>query len=243
MIEEIFLALIQGITEFLPVSSSGHLAIVSNILSEPDVFLFTVLHLATLLAVVIFTRKEIFSLLKFDKQANKLWMYLIIATLPAAAFGYFFQSIIERVFSSFAFLAGAFFFTGFVLLMARIPKEFSKLDSKNAFIIGIFQIFALFPGVSRSGMTISSGLILGLKREEAAKFSFLLLIPLVIGAFILELGNAYFSASLAVAFVVCVLTSLVFLNVLMMIVNKGNFWLFYIYCFGMGLLSLVLYLI
>jgi undecaprenyl-diphosphatase len=243
MIEEIFLALIQGITEFLPVSSSGHLAIVSNIMSEPNLFLFTALHLATLLAVVIFTRREIISLLKFDKKANKLWGYLIIATIPAAAFGYFFKSAIENVFSSFAFLAGAFFFTGFVLLMARAPKEFSELDTKNAFVIGIFQVLALFPGVSRSGMTISSGLIVGLEREEAARFSFLLAIPLIIGAFVLELGDAYFSWSLALAFIVCMITGLVFLNILMRIINKGNFWLFYIYCFGMGLLSLILYLL
>ena len=243
MIEEILLALIQGITEFLPVSSSGHLAIVSNIMSKPNLFLFTTLHLATLLAVVIFTRKEIATLLKFDKKANKLWVYLIIATIPAAAFGYFFRSAIEGVFSSFAFLSGAFFFTGFVLLMARAPKEFSRLDTKNAFIIGIFQILALFPGVSRSGMTISSGLILGLKREEAAKFSFLLAIPLILGAFVLEFKEAYFSWSLVVAFIVSLLTGLIFLNVLMRIINKGNFYLFYIYCFGMGLLSLILYLI
>jgi undecaprenyl-diphosphatase len=243
MIEEIFLALIQGITEFLPVSSSGHLAIVSNIVSEPDLFLFTALHISSLLAVVIFTRKEIWSLLKFDKKANKMWMYLIIATIPAAAFGYFFKDAIEAVFSSFAFLAGAFFFTGFVLLMARVPKEFSNLDTKNAFVIGVFQILALFPGVSRSGMTISSGLILGLEREEAAKFSFLLAIPLIIGAFVLELGEAHFSWAILVACLVCLLTSLVFLNLLMRIINKGNFYLFYIYCFGMGLLSLILYLI
>lgn len=243
MIEEIFLGILQGVTEFLPVSSSGHLAIVTNIISEPNLFLFTALHISTLLAVLIFTRKEIYKLMKFDNSSKKLFSYLIIATIPGALFGYFFNEAIEKVFSSVIFLSGAFFFTGFVLLMTRFPKEFSKLDMKNAFIIGIFQILALFPGVSRSGMTISSGMILGIRREEAAKFSFLLLIPLAIGAFILEFKNAYFTIDLLIACLVCLITSLIFLSLLMKIIRKGNFWVFSLYCFGMGLLSLILYFI
>lgn len=242
MIEEILLAILQGVTEFLPVSSSGHLAVVSNIMSEPNIFLFATLHLATLFAVVIFTRKEIVTLLKFDKKANKLLLYLIIATIPGAAFGFFFESAIEKLFSSFAFLAGAFLFTGIVLLLTKFQKESSKLNIKNAFVIGIAQILALLPGVSRSGTTISAGLLLGLKREEAAKFSFLLAIPLILGAFVLELKKAYFSWSLVIACIVCMITGLISLNVLMKIIKKGKFWLFSFYCFAMSILSVILYI-
>src|SRR3990167_1945846 len=101
MIEEIILAFVQAATEFLPVSSSGHLAILSNLFSEPNLFFITMLHIASLTAVLIFTRKEIFSLLKFDKEARKLLKYLIIATIPATFFGYFFKLSFEY---SFKFL-------------------------------------------------------------------------------------------------------------------------------------------
>lgn len=238
---EILLAIIQAITEFLPVSSSGHLALISNIISEPNLFLITTLHVASLLAILVFTRKEILELLNFNKQANKTWIYLIIATIPAALFGFLFKDIIEKMFSSFLFLGLAFMFTGVILFLTKFAHRTDKLNSKNALIIGLFQILALFPGVSRSGMTISAGLFLGINKEKAAKFSFLLFIPLIIGASILEIGDAYFNITLAIAFIITFLLSLLFLNVLMYIIKKDYFWLFSIYLFIIGLTSLGLY--
>ena len=243
MLNELFYAVLQAATEFLPVSSSGHLALVSNIIGKPDLFFFTALHLASLIAVLIFTRKEIFKLIAFEKNYRKMWVFLIIATIPAALFGFLFQDFIEQTFSSYLFLASAFFFTGTILLLTRFFKARSNLTWKNSLFIGIAQALALFPGISRSGMTISSSLFSGIKKEEAVKFSFLLFIPLALGAFILELEDYYFDLSLAVSFVLCTLLSILFLNLLYYVVKTNKFWIFSVYCFLFSMVSLLLYLL
>lgn len=242
MLNRILLAIIQASTEFLPISSSGHLALVSNLISQPDLFFFIVLHVASLVAVMIFTRKEIGQLLSFNKQYRIMWLYLIIATIPAALCGFFFKDVIEKTFSSFLAIGIAFIFTGLILFLTKFSKIYSNLNIKSSLIIGLLQILALFPGVSRSGMTISSALFLGIDREKAIKFSFLLFIPLTLGALILERGEGlYFDLSLVVSFFVCLILSLAFLNLLLFIVKKGDFWVFSTYCFIIGLISLLLH--
>jgi len=241
MINELALAVIQAATEFLPVSSSGHLALVSNLISEPNLFFITFLHLASLMAILIFVRKELFFLLKFNKESNKLLCYLILATIPAAIIGFLFSDLIESMFSSYLFLGFAFFFTGCILLLTKIKVAPKKQNWKNSLLVGIFQALALFPGVSRSGMTISAATFSGIDRQKAAKFSFLLFIPLSLGAMVLNFGEAYINLSLVVAFVVCFILSLLFLNLLYLIIRKGNFWMFSIYCFFIAAVSLVLY--
>ena len=243
MINEIILAIIQAATEFLPISSSGHLALFSNILSEPNLFFFTVLHLASLIAVLIFTRKEIFELISFKKQYRKLWVYLIIATIPAVIVGLLFSDLIEQSFNSFLFLGIMFCFTGIILFLTKFTKIYSKFNFKNSLIIGLFQCLALFPGVSRSGMTISSALFSGIEREKATKFSFLLFIPLALGAFILKLEEFYFSGSLLVSFIICLILSLLFLKLLLIIIKRNLFWWFSIYCFLVGIISFILHFI
>lgn len=239
MLKDILLAVIQAATEFLPVSSSGHLALAANFISQPNLFFFTTLHVASLIAVIIFTRKELKALCRFDKEGRSLWLYLIIATIPAALSGFFLRNIIEKTFSSTAFIGSAFIFTGIVLFLTRYSRVSSDLNIKNAGLIGVFQALALFPGVSRSGMTISSALFSGIEKEKATKFSFLLFIPLSVGAFALELSKEfYFNLSLVVSFFVCLVLSLLFLQVLFFIVKKEKFWLFSIYCFAIGGASL-----
>jgi undecaprenyl-diphosphatase len=242
MLYEIFLAIIQSATEFLPISSSGHLAFFSNIFAKADLFLITLLHVASLLAVLIFTRKEIYKLITFEKNYKKMWAYLIVATIPAALIGYFFNSIIEKTFSSYLFIGISFLFTSCVLFLTKIDFNSSKLNFGNSLFIGLFQIFALFPGVSRSGVTISASIFSGIKKEEAVKFSFLLFIPLALGAMVLNFENAYFSFTLLVAFLVCFILSLFFLNLILKITKSGYFWVFGIYTFIMGLTSIIFYL-
>lgn len=241
MLKEIVLGLVQGVSEFLPISSSGHLALISNLTGEPNFFLITVLHLASLLAVLIFTRKELWSLITFQKEYRKWWMYLIIATIPAALVGFFFNSFVENAFASYTFLGIGFLITGFVLLYTKFYETSHKeFDGKKSIIIGLFQTLALFPGVSRSGMTISSGIFQGLNREKATKFSFLLFIPLSIGAFILEFNTGNFNYNIIVPFLICLVTSIFFLNLLTKIIEKDKFWMFGPYCLLLGLIVLIL---
>lgn len=241
MLNEIILAIVQAATEFLPISSSGHLALLSNIISEPNLFFFTILHLASLFAILVFTRKEIVKLLKFDNEAKKLWIALIIGTVPAAAFGFFFRDFISMQFSSLAFIGTAFISTGIILLGTKFTKPRTNLKYRPAFAIGLAQILALFPGISRSGITISAAKFLGLKDEEAFKFSFLLAIPLILGAVILEFGNAYFSTSILISFILCFFLSLLFLNILHTVLKRGYFWMFGFYCITIGIISLALF--
>lgn len=243
MINEILLAIVQAATEFFPLSSSGHLALLSNLISQPNLFFFTTLHLSSLIAVLIFIRKELTELFSFKKQYRRLWLYLLIATIPAVLFGFFFKEVIEKTFSSFLFLGIAFLFTAITLFLTKFTKVYSKLNIKNSLIIGLFQVLALFPGISRSGMTISSALFSGIDKEKAVKFSFLLLLPVSVAAFFSELRNIYLSFSLFVSFIICLVLSLLFLNLLLLIVKKEKFWIFSFYCFVISIVSLILHFI
>ena len=235
---KILLAITQAATEFLPISSSGHLAILSKLVSEPDIFLFTTLHLASLLAVVIFVRKELIELLKFDLASRKLLVYLLVATIPAALVGLFFKSAIEKAFHSYLLVGIAFIFTSIVIFLTKFRHATGGMNMKKALLIGLAQILALLPGVSRSGITISSAVFLGVDKEKAMKFSFLLFIPLSLGAFILEAGDSfYINPGLIISFFVCLGASLLFLKILLLVIKKDKFWVFSIYCFAIGLVT------
>ena len=249
--ENLLLAVIQAATEFLPISSSGHLALVSKLISEPNLFFFTVLHAASLFAVIIFTRNELVHLVHFDEGYRRWWLYILIATVPAACAGFYFKGMIRDTFSSYLFIGIAFIFTGTVLYCTRHKKtSTSRITYTTAAIIGLVQVLALFPGVSRSGITIATALLLGVEKERAIKFSFILFMPLALGALVLNClmengiassGGFYFSASVIASFVVCMVMSLVFLNLMVHIVKLGRFWIFSYYCFGIGLVSLLLH--
>jgi undecaprenyl-diphosphatase len=241
MFEEILLALIQGASEFLPISSSGHLALISNLTGEPNFFLITALHLASLIAVIIFTRKEIWSLITFEKRYRKWWGYLIIATIPAALVGFFLNDFVKSAFESYLFLGIGFLITGSVLTYTKLFERSEKrFNPKRSLIVGLAQSLAIFPGVSRSGMTISSGIFQGLDREKAAKFSFLLFIPLSIAAFFMEFNTGIITYAIIIPFFICIFASIFFLNLLTKIIKQDKFWMFGPYCLLLGLLVLIL---
>jgi undecaprenyl-diphosphatase len=243
MLVEIFLAIVQAATEFLPISSSGHLALFSNLFSEVDLFFFVILHLASLMAVVVYTRKEIFSLISFRKKYRKMWIYLLIGIIPAGIFGLFFKDSFESFANNYLFLSIAFLFTGIVLVSTRKFSGVRKVSYLSSLAMGLSQVLALFPGVSRSGITISTGLFSGIEKKEAFRFSFLMLIPLTLGALVITWDGAFFNLAILLSFIVCFFMSLFFLKVLEKVLLGNYFWVFGIYCFVAAVVSLVLELL
>lgn len=220
----ILAGIIQGLTEFLPVSSSGHLVLFHDFLGfdfPDDVAFDVVLHLGTLVALVTFFFKDIIRYLKAFFQSFYKWnlrndkdqllaWYLLIATIPAGIVGYFFENDIESIFRNSAIVATMLIVFGLLLLFADSffakTKEIKEVTLVNSLVIGFAQILALVPGVSRSGITIIAGLSQRLKRLDAAKFSFLMSIPIVFAAGVkksLDLfeTNALDSSQLLILFV------------------------------------------
>jgi len=188
ILESIVLGLVQGLTEFLPVSSSGHLVLLQNVfgISEPQLFFDTMLHLGTLIAVVVVMWRSIVDL--FRKPFSKL-IYLIIATIPAVVVTLLFKDFIEGTFSGmflgYGFLLTAIFLTAAELLSSRIRRR-KKINAGIALGMGVMQAVAIFPAISRSGSTIAGGLACGINRREAATFSFLMSIPAILGSVVVQ---------------------------------------------------------
>lgn len=243
--EGFILGLLQGLTEFLPVSSSGHLVLAENLgLGEENVFFNLALHLATLLAVCVAFRKKIFSLLRHPLQADNL--FILIASVPTAlaagAIRYFFPSQTE-------WLPLCFAVTGTVLLLPEIlrplpsPKDVKGLVLRAAFC-GLCQGAACINGISRSGTTVSAMRLAGFGKEESAEKSFLLSIPIIVGGSAVELltgGAASVQAGplvvgAATAFAVGLCSVYLFIKIL----KKGKLWIFSIYAFLMAIVSFLI---
>lgn len=203
MLNAVLLGIIQGITEFLPVSSSGHLALFQQIfgITEPTLTFDVVLHVGTLIPVVIVFWEEIFSLIR--KPFQKLTYCLVVATLPIVVISLLFNDIIDTLFIGGRFLAIGFMITGFVLMFADRVTDGEKKEGDITFadsvLIGCMQAIAIVPAISRSGCTISGALSRRLSRDTAARFSFLLSIPAILGAAVLQVkdivsGELIFSA-------------------------------------------------
>lgn len=190
------LGIVQGLTEFLPVSSTGHLILVRDFFTlstEHGLAIDAVLHLATALAVLVYFRRDIlrlivsfFALIRGRETAreDRILMYaLIVGTIPAVVFGFLLESLIDGVFRNpilvaYALIAGSALF----FIAERVARQTEQLSLSKGFIVGFFQALALIPGMSRSGSTIAGGLLLGLSREAAARFAFLLSFPVILGA-------------------------------------------------------------
>jgi undecaprenyl-diphosphatase len=202
IIQAIILGIIQGATEFIPVSSSGHLVAAPFIFNwsipEDQLFAFDVLvQMGTLVAVLAFFWKDLINIfvgaIKGLKQPDRwkiyevrMALYLIIATIPAALAGLLLKDVIESAFGSLTFTAISLLVTAVLLIIAewagRKQKDMEDMNWLDALIMGIFQILALFPGISRSGATITGGMLSKMERKSAAKFSFLMSIPIMLGA-------------------------------------------------------------
>jgi len=241
------LGLVQGLTEFLPISSSGHLVLTGELfqLAEESFAFDAVIHLATLLAVVVYFRREIKELLSFRKASKqkRLLINLGIATLPAILAGFLFYQSLVSFFEKPLLVAGLMMITALVLILfERLGKPkftLGQLGASRSLGIGLAQSLALLPGVSRLGLTLSAGLFYGLKREETARFSFLLSLPIILAAGLLALGQAgrsgfVFDLPLLVGFLVAFAVALLAIAFLMRYIKRYSLVPFAIYLLLVG---------
>ncbi len=248
-ISALIIAVIQGITEWLPVSSSGHIVLFSEIFNYPNTIAFdAALHFGTLMAVFVYFGKDIIEIvedfLKFrTKSPNfRMGILLIVSAIPAAVIGYLFKSFFEAAFSSLGIVAIGFGITALVLLISSLDfrgKNIKKesLGYGRAFLIGIAQAIAIIPGISRSGATISSGLLAGLSEKDAVKFSFLMAIPVIFGANLVAIGNKRLPGEMIWATLLAFAVGLLAIHLMLKIISNSrrNLRWFALYCLLLAL--------
>lgn len=267
IIQAIILGIIQGLTEFLPVSSSAHLVFMTDILHLPQNVAFdTVLHLGTLVAVVGYFWKDIAEIIqafvssiidmfrgKFkrglsDEPFKKLAWLIIIGTIPAGLAGILFKSDLEALFSNILYVGFFLIITGILLWAAERVKPGEKdvkdMTLKNAIVIGIFQAISIAPGISRSGSTIAAGLFSGLNRELAARYSFLLSIPAILGAALVQAKDItsfdFSTAVLLAGFLASLIFGYLAIKLLMKIIKERTLMIFAYYCWVVGIIVIIL---
>ena len=254
MFESILLGILQGLTEFLPVSSSGHLVLARELLAGfhgPTKAFIVLLHGGTLAAVFLYFHQDLFQIVRDSTRPSegglRLPILLIVGSIPVAIVGVFISDMITPPFSSPRVAASGLLLTGFVLLAARRlsrggVSSIAHLTIPGALIIGLAQAFAIVPGISRSGATIVVGMFLGLRGREAARFSFLLSIPAVAGALLLESG-VLFNGGLPLPYMAGALSAALVgwasIAFLLKLLDRGNLAPFGVYCLALGSLSLV----
>ena len=255
----ILLGIVQGLTEFLPVSSSGHLEIAKKLMNDTSVgqqsmLMTVVLHFATALSTIVVFRKEVLDIFKglFQFKINdEFWFCtkIVLSMIPAVIVGVMFESEIESLFSQNLLLVGLMLIvTAVLLLLADRAKSTDKnVSMLDSVIIGISQAIAILPGISRSGATISTSVLLGIDREKAARFSFLMVVPLIFGKIAKDLlgakdgeplGAAGQEVALAVGFVAAFVTGLVACTWMIRLVKGSKLSYFSIYCLVMAVLCI-----
>lgn len=249
MLSAAFWGLVQGLTEFLPVSSSGHLVLIPALLGidEPDLATSAVLHLGTLLAVVWFYRADLTGLVTRPRSdhSRRIWMLLIIGTIPAAVVGLTLDGPIEILFGEPGYVAIALVVTGIVLTSSLLfpPGERTVEEGRpgDAVVVGLAQALALVPGISRSGITITAGLVQGLRRVEAARYAFLLGVPAIAGAGLLQgielFDRGGFTPGLLAGLLVAAVTGYAAIGGLVRLLARRGLAPFAIYCIGFGVIS------
>lgn len=253
--QALLLGILQGLTEFLPVSSSGHLEIGNALLGvkTENNLLFTVfVHVATVLSTIVVFRKDILELIKdlLKFQWNESTIYvakILVSSIPVIILGVFFKEEIEQFFTGNLFFVGCMLlFTACLLALTQFVKVGNgKITFFKAIIIGIAQAIAVLPGISRSGSTIATGLLLGAKKEEMARFSFLMVLIPILGAAFLDIisGEAASDQSigilpLVVGFVAAFVSGLIACSWMIKIVRRGKLIYFAIYCSVIGLIAI-----
>ena len=269
LLQSFLLGLLQGLTEFLPISSSGHLAL-ARILTDSEltkgVTFEVIVHFGTLCSIVLYYRKTLTELVssafgalvhptEFQQRYQqderlKLIGYILISMLPALIIGLAFEEQLESIFQNPVAVSSMLLVTGLLLFLTQFPKTLTgALNYPKGFTIGLAQAFAIIPGISRSGSTISAALFLGIKRETAANFSFLMVIPVIAGATLLEvkelLENPVDPAGisiLVVGFLTSFISGYFALKYLIILLRKQAFHYFAYYCWLLGGVGLIYFL-
>jgi undecaprenyl-diphosphatase len=257
IIEAIILGIIQGLTEFLPVSSSGHLELAKAILGDTSVpeesLTFTVvLHFATALSTLVIFRKEVGEILKglFQFKWNEEFQFslkIVISMIPAVIIGLFFEDQLESLFGGkILFVGFMLLITALLLLLADRAKNTSKnVSFSNSLVIGISQAIAMLPGISRSGATISTSVLLGIDRTKAAKFSFLMVVPLIFGKIAKDVlgGDINFQSSeiipMSAGFIAAFVAGLLACQWMIALVKRSKLSYFSIYCAVVGAIAII----
>ena len=253
LVQSLLLGLLQGVTEFLPVSSSGHLAIVQHLLpgfSQPGVFFDVLLHVATMFAVVLYFRHDLLALARSplrrdqaDREHFRLLLLLLLASLPTAVIGLAGKDFFEGLFTNIPVVALMLLVTGSLLFIAARYQRPGRLQNElrvsDALWVGTVQGLAIIPGISRSGSTIATLLLKGVDGETAARFSFLLALPAVFGAALLSLRDLQgvpagqlpiYCAGAGAAFA----AGLASIHLLLGVIRRRRLMIFAIYCWGLG---------
>ncbi len=246
MLNYIFLGIVQGITEFLPISSSGHLVLMQRLLGVggEELGLTLILHLGSILAVVIFFFKDILAALR---DARTLWL-IFIATLVTGVIGFLGKDFFESLFSSYILVAAALIINGIILIFAQrfINSQRKNIGVKDAIIAGLAQAGAIIPGISRSGLTISALLFRKVERQTSFKFSFIILIPAIAGATILQIERVSFSlqgnpVNFLAGFIASLISGLFALWLLKLILERTKLHYFGYYCILLGMVNLLFF--
>lgn len=261
--QALVLGLVQGATEFVPISSSGHLVLVPWLLGwpEPGLAFDTIVHWGTLLAVLAVFWRDLVALAGawtrslVDRQLNpteaKLAWLIIVGTLPAALMGYLWEDFFEGLFSSPGWVAALLLVTGVILALSerqgKMRRSMGELSWLDSVLIGLAQGLAIAPGISRSGATMAMGLLRGVKREEAARYSFLLAIPIIFGAGLLQLAKLVKASVvgtqllfLIAGFLSAAISGYLAIRVLLAYLQRGRLYVFAAYCWLVGLVSLTI---
>lgn len=257
ILDAVILGIIQGLTEFLPVSSSGHLELGKAILGDNSVpkesLLFTVvLHFATALSTMVVFRKDIYDILKgiLKFQWNKDLQFIskiAVSMIPAVIVGLFFEEQLEQLFGGNIMLVGCMLIVTAVLLFFadRAKDTQKKVSFSNAFVIGVSQAVAMLPGISRSGATISTSVLLGNDKTKAARFSFLMVVPLIFGKIAKDIlgGELTYDAenftSLSIGFIAAFVAGLFACTWMISLVKKSKLSYFAIYCIVVGVVAII----
>lgn len=245
----LLLAVVQGLTEWLPISSSGHLALIQLLVGLETTVAFNVLlHLGTLASVIAYFWKDILAILKalFSLKTRdpnfKILLLLIFGSIPAALAAFLFMETFESFFTNLPVIGAGFITTSALLLLSRFRRGGSELGWGEALIMGLFQALAIIPGVSRSGSTVSSGLFCGVERERVFRFSFLLSIPIILGATVFELiktPSVALDINSLVAAAVAAVVGYIAIRVVRRFIMSDRFYLFAAYCLAIGLAVMI----